>query len=209
MTDIKQKLQVMLELQAQMNARVHPHWAEQGFPWYRAIWTESAELMEHYGWKWWKKQVPDVDQVVLELIDIWHFGLSELIERGDDMAAIAAEVVRCLAEVEDNRTADFRADIEAFANSVLLNRRFDIVGFSRLMVGAGLTFDELYKSYIGKNVLNLFRQDNGYKEGTYRKEWQGREDNEHLVELARLLDCDSRSFKDDLYNALAQRYRAL
>lgn len=37
---------------------------------------------------------------------------------------------------------------------------------------------------MGKNVLNRFRQANGYrtaiKEGTYRKLWGGREDNEHL-----------------------------
>ena len=34
-----------------------------------------------------------------------------------------------------------------------------------------------------KNVLNKFRQDNGYKEGTYRKIWNGKEDNVVLSEI--------------------------
>lgn len=39
---------------------------------------------------------------------------------------------------------------------------------------------EWFKQYTGKNVLNVFRQDHGYKAGTYIKVWDGREDNEHL-----------------------------
>jgi dimeric dUTPase (all-alpha-NTP-PPase superfamily) len=73
---VQNQLKVMLELQNAMNTRVHNEWRDQGFEWYRAIWIESAELMDHYGWKWWKHQKPDVEQVKLELIDIWHFGLT-------------------------------------------------------------------------------------------------------------------------------------
>ena len=54
------QIQTMLELQNAMNAKVHADWREQGFEWYRAIWVECAELMDHYGWKWWKKQSPDI-----------------------------------------------------------------------------------------------------------------------------------------------------
>ena len=48
-----------------MNTKVHSQWQEQEFEWYRAIWVECAELLDHYGWKWWKKQTPDVDQIAL------------------------------------------------------------------------------------------------------------------------------------------------
>ena len=74
------------------------------------------------------------------------------------------------------------------------------------MNGIDLTFEDLYVSYIGKNVLNFFRQDNGYQNGTYKKLWSGKEDNEHLVELVEYLDTNSNSFKDNLYNALESRY---
>lgn len=49
-----------------------------------------------------------------------------------------------------------------------------------------LSWDELHRQYVAKNVLNMFRQDNGYKAGTYIKDWGGREDNVVLVELMEL-----------------------
>jgi len=60
--------------------------------------------------------------------------------------------------------------------------------------------------YVGKNVLNFFRQDHGYKDGSYIKVWQGREDNEHLAELLSQLDSESASFKDQVYQELQTRY---
>jgi len=35
----------------------------------------------------------------------------------------------------------------------------------------------LYKRYVIKNQLNTFRQKNGYKDGSYIKNWDGVEDN--------------------------------
>jgi hypothetical protein len=74
------------------------------------------------------------------------------------------------------------------------------------MLASGLDFDALYTAYVGKNVLNFFRQDHGYKEGTYLKTWAGREDNEHLVELMAGLDSASEQFADEVYQALSGRY---
>ena len=52
---MKQQIATMLELQDSMNAKVNKEWREQNFEWYRAIWIECAELLDHHGWKWWKK----------------------------------------------------------------------------------------------------------------------------------------------------------
>jgi dimeric dUTPase (all-alpha-NTP-PPase superfamily) len=201
-----QQLQIMLELQDSMNTKVHAQWRTQGYEWYRAIWVECAELMDHYGWKWWKKQTPDTEQVALELIDIWHFGLSILLQSGDTQEALIARVQDEL-QVATEQT-DFRLDLEAFAGATLADRQFHIGLFGRLMAGVDMTFDKLYRGYVGKNVLNFFRQDNGYKNGSYRKNWyDGREDNEHLVEVVQSLDTTSAQFKDELYAALAARYK--
>ena len=51
------------------------------------------------------------------------------------------------------------------------------------MTGVGLTWDELRRQYLAKNVLNIFRQRNGYKDGAYIKMWHGREDNEWLADF--------------------------
>lgn len=200
------QLRTMLEMQDLMNTRVHSDWRQQHFAWYRAIWVECAELLDHYGWKWWKQQAADMDQVSLELIDIWHFGLSALLENGAPLQALAEQIGEQLVVATDEE--DFRLDLERFAAHTLSSRSFDVAGFGRLLAGVELGFEELYRGYVGKNVLNFFRQDHGYLEGNYNKQWAGREDNEHLVEIVQALDSDSSTFKDDLYRALAQRYRS-
>ncbi len=68
------------------------------------------------------------------------------------------------------------------------------------------SFDDLHRIYVGKNVLNRFRQDNGYKDGSYRKLWQDREDNEHLAEIMSLLNADATDFPQQIEQALTSRY---
>src|SRR5690606_32020260 len=108
-----QRFITMLEMQDSMNRKVHPQWPEQGFEWYRAAWIECAELMEHYGYKWWKKQQPDQGQVELEIIDIWHFGMSALFD-GRNIPAIAQGMCDELASQPPADLA-FRDAVEAVA----------------------------------------------------------------------------------------------
>ncbi len=204
---MQDRVLAMLQLQDSMNIKVHEDWRNQGYEWYRAIWVECAELMDHYGWKWWKKQEPDMEQVKLEIIDIWHFGMSHLLQDVSDNEALAAEIS---AELENSVAAeDFRTALETFTEQTLVSRGFSVAPFNALMAASGLSFDALYVGYVGKNVLNFFRQDHGYKDGSYVKEWGGREDNEHLVELSAELDAGSASFQQDLYAALKSRYDSL
>ncbi len=194
----------MLELQDNMNLKVNDKWRLQNFEWYRAIWIESAELMDHFGWKWWKKQIPDMAQVRLEIIDIWHFGLSILLQEGRTTEEVTAAVSRAFANTVTEMSLP--ESTERFAQKTLESKGFDLNGFCRLMTAAEMTFNDLYCGYIGKNVLNFFRQNHGYKTGDYKKLWQGREDNEHLVEIIARLDHQSSTFQDDLYKALESRY---
>lgn len=203
---MRQKLLAMLQMQDEMNSRVHSAWREQGYEWYRAIWIECAELMDHYGWKWWKKQAPDRDQVVLELIDIWHFGLSSLLQAESSKELIADRLEAAMAPILPD--ADFRETVETFVSQLLVSREFDPALFNKLLCQMDISLDGLYRSYVGKNVLNFFRQDRGYKEGAYLKIWAGREDNLHLVEILDTLDSDSSTYRQDVYGALAGRYPA-
>ena len=202
---MRQALVNMLDMQHRMNTRVHEDWINQNFEWYRAIWIECGELIEHYGYKWWKKQDPDIDQVRLEVIDIWHFGLSALFHSGRSVEQIASDIADELGSHQPTG-AGVREATEALALHSLETRGFSPTHFWDLMLASGLDFEALYTAYVGKNVLNFFRQDHGYKEGTYLKNWAGREDNEHLVELMAGLDSDSDAFADDVYQALSGRY---
>ena len=201
---MKQQIATMLELQDSMNAKVNKDWREQNFEWYRAIWIECAELLDHHGWKWWKKQTPDVDQIALELIDIWHFGLSILLLSDDSVESISDRVISGFDG--QTGTGDFAVDLEQFTAATLVNKDFDIGGFARLMDGINMDFETLYVGYVGKNVLNFFRQDNGYQDGSYHKQWGGKEDNEHLVEIVAVLDTSAVTFKDDLYAEMKAVY---
>ncbi len=207
---MKQALVTMLTLQHRMNTKVHPQWIAQNYEWFRAIWIECGELMDHYGYKWWKKQTPEIEQVRLEAIDIWHFGLSALFVED------SLPITECIEQIADEVAAalqahryggqDVRAATEALAAYALNHHGFSVALFADLMHAVDLNFDELYRHYVGKNVLNFFRQDNGYKEGTYQKQWHGREDNEHLMELLKELDSAIDTYADDLYAALQRRY---
>ncbi|MBB3168214.1 dUTP diphosphatase [Simiduia aestuariiviva] len=205
---MRAQLEKMLVLQDSMNAKVNPEWRAQNFAWYRAIWVECAELLDHYGWKWWKKQQPDVEQVRLELIDIWHFGLSMVLTEQPDPEQRLSYLAESLANLEPKEldAEAFRQELEAFAGEVITKQHFSVRHFARLLAGVGMGFDDLYTGYVGKNVLNFFRQDHGYKDGTYKKVWSGREDNEHLVDAVNALDHAALDFPEALYQALTDRY---
>ena len=201
------KAAAMLELQDEMNSRVDADWLARGREWYRAVWIECAELMDHYGgWKWWKASHRDVEQVMLEIVDIWHFGLSMRITPARDYAAAAAQIAEEWLAPPTSR--GFLADVEQLASTALSAHTFAVGVVPLLLDGIGRDFDDLYRSYIGKNVLNFFRQDHGYRDGSYVKTWAGREDNEHLVEVLTALDAEAPDFRALVYVALKARYPA-
>lgn len=206
------RLESMLVLQDEVNTKINVDWRGAGNPWYRAIWTECSELMEHIGWKWWKRQVPDVAQIHLELVDIMHFGLSELLQLHGSARAAATYSVGAYEEYAVARpvvtdVATRLSLVEAFASESLSNRSFDLCAFGKLAVAFELTELSLFEKYVGKNVLNAFRQDHGYRDGTYQKIWSGREDNEWLSEIASRIPKDASTFSDELYRQLSSKYR--
>lgn len=207
----------MLGMQDRLNAVVNPQWARAGYNWTRAILVEGVELLEHYNrWKWWKKSTkPDIAQCQLELVDIFHFGLSHWMVRfgitdNTDWVLVEAVMRRIEAgrafaaknrknrreallnqglseeELETRRRA---ADDEAFNNACdrlvgsAAGGIFQTDAFFELCDLVGLDFQSMYRMYVGKNVLNTFRQRYGYKTGRYLKNWGVREDNDVLADL--------------------------
>ncbi len=208
---LRGRLLSMLTLQDGMNRKINPAWRAAANPWYRAIWTECAELLDHVGWKWWKKQHPDMPQIHLELVDIFHFGLSELLQARGDANAAASQAIEAYvgfanASPVNPDCISRQSMIEGFALKVLESKQFDLETFFRLANSCGLDEITLYELYVGKNVLNTFRQEHGYKSGEYQKIWDGREDNEWLVEISASIEKDPASFSRELYARLAKKY---
>jgi dimeric dUTPase (all-alpha-NTP-PPase superfamily) len=212
----KPQLAIMLDLQNKMNTKVNPDWLNAGYAYLRAAMIESVEAIEHHGWKWWKAQSLDLPQVQMELVDIWHFALSHvLIEHKGNIEAASEQIERALLDSHTHLSFDgisFNIDELSLVDNLELMaglcvvKRFDIKLFTRIVEQAEMTSQSLFEQYVGKNVLNFFRQDNGYKAGSYVKIWNGREDNEHLVDVMALLDSTDVDYAQVLYQKLEERY---
>jgi dimeric dUTPase (all-alpha-NTP-PPase superfamily) len=210
------QLDSMLELQDGMNTRVDPEWVAANNDWYRAIQIEGVEAIEHHGWKWWKKQNLDMAQLRMELVDIWHFIMSAAIQKKHGNITLAK--LDMMAEFNlHQKSVLFDNQYYLLVQMKLLDKlnllvglasakRINLALFSSLLSDCGMTWADLFKQYVGKNVLNIFRQDHGYKSGTYINVWNGREDNEHLIEFLEFIDPDSDNVRNALYQSLKTRY---
>ncbi|TRY29900.1 dUTP diphosphatase [Aliiglaciecola sp. M165] len=210
------QLDTMLNLQDKMNKKVNPEWLAAGYQYLRAAMIEAVEGIEHHGWKWWKAQQKDLPQLQMELVDIWHFALSAIIiDFGGDIQKSANTIANELSDGKDTVVFDGKEyhfnqqhildNLELMAG-LCAAKRFSVPLFMKIVEQAQMDANELYRQYVGKNVLNFFRQDNGYKDGTYIKIWHGREDNEHLVDVLDELDISLNDYSEQLYVGLQQRY---
>jgi len=138
--------------------------------------------------------------------------MSALFKADSTIEALAQEIASAWVgqEAQDNDAemdvGRVHAATESLAQDALASKSFSVSLFAELMRACSLTPEQLYRHYVGKNVLNFFRQDHGYQEGTYVKLWQEREDNEHLSELLGSLDDTDPGFPDAVYQALKARY---
>lgn len=208
----------MLKLQDHLNSMINPDWVNGGARFLRAAFVESAEALEHYGWKWWKKQTIDLPQVQMELVDILHFYLSHTIVAAGGRAGQAADAL--VADLAG--PASVSLDGKAYALDTLnVPELLELIGglavcgrasfkvLEQTMTACEMSWNDAYTQYVSKNVLNIFRQRHGYKEGTYVKIWNGEEDNVVLARLMSALDPAQADFAEQLQARLEQAYAAL
>jgi len=200
-------LEKMFEKQNQLNIHTNgEQWKNMNIPWYRAIWIECAEMLDYTPWKWWKYGELKLDDIKVELVDIWHFGMSNIMsyfqtaEELDDCIKIIEEIYKEL--VIENCT--IQEAIEKLSSKALTHQKFGVKEFINLCKVVNMNLEELYKLYMGKNILNGLRQDLGYKTGEYIKIWNGKEDNYYMTEFLKELEVDK--VETELYNKLKETY---
>ena len=135
------QIKQMLTMQDAMNTRVSDTWQENGYEWYRAIWVECAEMLDHHGWKWWKHQEIDIAQVQLELVDIFHFGLSLRLMTGETVTSITDTLATELTESSGEK--DFKIALENLASAAVTNKSFDAIALADCMRLMNMDLDEL------------------------------------------------------------------
>ena len=221
------KILQMLLLQQQLNDATNGEGWEKGttkngklIDWKRATYLECAELIESYPWKHWKNidAEPDYANIKIEAVDIWHFIMSQgledyKIQNLGNIEALAANInalpnFQTFSDEIALTTKDYYAQIEVVENlmrTLFCGESTEILmeAFIDVAVQSGLNLDALYTLYVGKNILNKFRQDHGYKEGSYIKIWNGEEDN---VIMQRVLEENESVTPEELYKALKKAY---
>lgn len=221
------KILQMLELQQQLNDATNGLGWEDGMTkngkpidWKRCTYLECAELIESYPWKHWKNidAKPDYANIKIEAVDIWHFIMSQGLEdykRGElgSIETLANNInsLTNFSAFSGESQENFKDYYEQIAVVEVLMKTIFCGGSTEKLMAAfidvamqsGLNLDALYKLYVGKNILNQFRQDHGYKEGTYLKIWNGEEDN---VTMQSILEENEDISPDGLYKALEEAY---
>jgi len=225
------KILLMLQLQNQLNDATNgEEWVKgvtkngKTINWNRCIYMECAEMVDSFSWKHWKSinQEPDWDNLQIEVIDVWHFIMSLAIEdynqnlKGgiedlainlysqENFASIDTDGARFATQNEVIAKVENIIRLSLSENSLDLEKL--VSEFFDLVVMGGLNLQTLYRLYVGKNILNQIRQDNGYKDGSYIKIWNGEEDN---VVMKRLWEEDANLKPETLYKELTKLYLAL
>ncbi len=201
-----EQLKEMLDLQEQLEIHISgSDWRDKNHDYALCIHMECAEIIDYYGWKHWKDlDVPrNTDAIAMELVDVWHFAMAHLLSHENfDIDFTYNQILDAIKEY-NNDTSMVQLCI-GMGYLMFAKGQFPFGIFIGAMDKIGMSFNSLYILYISKNVLNLFRQDHGYKEGSYSKYWDGKEDNEHLQEIRNELGNDLNAKL--LYEQLELRY---
>ena len=181
--------------------------------WYRCIYMEASEAIDSFNWKHWKdiNTEPDWENIKVELVDIWHFIMSELIRLNDEDYAYKYLSIKTSEGL--NELALIEVFEKIISTSVTNTKCDDIYAIREVsdlffvaLSHVGIDTEDLYRRYVVKNQLNSFRQNHGYKNGSYIKLWGKVEDN---VVAFNIMDKYPNISPSDLYQKLELEYSHL
>ena len=193
---LTQKFQQVIDLQNEFNNVINPDWQNAGYNFDTAILVEAVELIDSFHWAWWKDGVDNLANAKVEVVDIFHFCLSEwMVVRGSDSGArlhLGIELAHIANDIDWYSIGD-ETDNEGYIHGVknflkqysALHGVANVYSFlTRVAAPLFTSPDELINMYLAKNILNKIRQEFGYKSGTYIKMWCDVEDNVIVMQIA-------------------------
>lgn len=206
---MKNIFEIMVKLQHKFNEQTIPNYLDENLNWNSAIIAESGELLGSLGYKWWKKQVPDMENVKVEAIDLLHFVISETIQIYYKYNTSIIDTIRdfenWFEEKDKMYNFDYETNIEKLIDILNYDKEDRLFIMKQIFKALDMSNEDVYIAYIVKNCLNKFRQNNGYKDGSYIKDWNGKEDNVIAYGLANIIGAKENLF-DELYESLNLYY---
>ena len=216
MNQIEQMFLLQMQLNNQTNGQVwiKGHTKEnRQISWYRGIYMEVAEAIDSFNWKHWKNinDEPDWDNIRVELVDIWHFVMSESIRINDQSYANKHLDMKAKGDFDSDVLISLlekmlKLSVVSSIDKEINNIREITDTFFIIISHLGIDVENLYKRYVVKNQLNTFRQQNGYKDGSYIKIWGGVEDN---VVAFDIMNMNPKITPTELYDKLDSIYSKL
>jgi dimeric dUTPase (all-alpha-NTP-PPase superfamily) len=191
-------------MQNDLNIFLNPKWKSANYDFRLAASQELSELIDQLPWKWWKASINvDMAQAKLEVVDITHFIIADMLKYFEkpelvarlildtkmkyDEARVTKAAKKPVSDSETNCYAGPKTD-ETVNYQELIKKTFQLqarlVNCSVLYLPDvlielwevyDLKLEEIAKIYFSKNTLNIFRYKNGYREGTYIKQWGNQE----------------------------------
>ena len=216
MNQIEQMFLLQMQLNNQTNGQV---WIKgytkenRQISWYRGIYMEVAEAIDSFNWKHWKNinDEPDWENIKVELVDIWHFVMSESIRINDQSYANKYLDMKAKGDYDTDTLISLlekmlKLSVVSSIDKEINNIREITDTFFIIISHLDIDVENLYKRYVVKNQLNTFRQQNGYKDGSYIKIWEGVEDN---VVAFDIMNMNPKITPTELYDKLDSAYSKL
>lgn len=199
----QEQFMAMMDMQSEFNNSVKSDWLFNPPNYALAAVMELVEGLDHTPWKWWKHDELSIDRFFMEVVDAIQFVLSDCIIQAmmSDLEPVVytsrnfrlLKLNKCNANEIYNQSA-IEYSVLDLINDLSTSKRFLNVNFFICFTdlldianALGYTHQQVFTTYIGKNLLNHFRQENGYKKGTYIKMWDtDKEDNDFLQDFLNL-----------------------
>ncbi len=220
------KIDTIVDLQNELNIQTAGKDWTKGYTkegrkinWFRAITLEVAEAIDSLNWKHWKdiSQPHDLENLKIELVDILHFiisqkitdyGLEKAKELLNNATSLFLENQEILMGEELKKIDPEDITVAQLLENIIKKTIQNKNAYYEFLIATGYLFDinEILNIYIGKNVLNKFRQEHGYKEGHYKKIWNGKEDNVVMLDF---INKNPNITAKELYNKLEEEYKKI
>ena len=230
-----EKLLEMFKMQEELNIYIAGNDWKSGITktgneinWLRCARFELVEAIDQsFQWKHWKNNLEisqydiiNKENLKIEIVDVYHFIMSELLAQNyeaiNNIAKLAI-VIDTIKPFKFSKNRQLVKQIEKFEYFIFKYEYKKIKDFESLtmlfkdfweLALSVMSFEELYRMYILKNVLNLFRQKHGYQNGTYIKNW-GKDKIEDNVFLDKYIQTGGKIEFELIYNYLEKNYQEL
>lgn len=167
--EIKEQLKEMFQMQRTLNENILNEFGEEAMTEEKlelAIIDELGELTHELkgDWCWWKKTQKPVDRkrVLEELVDVYHFVMTNEMERRYSSTDEAIDSILNKYEFSIsyfNELGKERLDCLIGDISATCDKLGELLKLTKCL---GFKFDEVYQEYLNKNKINYERLKNGY-----------------------------------------------